>query len=137
MSRHAPPGQWPPDERQELAELLADLAHDLGKHLNLPLAMLPPGAAPEEISEAFDRALRRTRHGPAGSRSARQLWGEFRQLTADRLRPLAAFTNLEEAVAKALAWEERAFRPERDLMTVRESFGQVRRAITTLLEEFQ
>ncbi|MEZ4432501.1 MAG: hypothetical protein R3F65_08820, partial [bacterium] len=56
-----------------LAEILDDLQHDLGKHLALPLRMLPRDASDDDVRAAARTALWRTRRGPESSTDAARL----------------------------------------------------------------
>ncbi|MBI5495215.1 MAG: hypothetical protein HY904_09300 [Deltaproteobacteria bacterium] len=97
------PSSAPPDPR----ELLADLAHDLGKYLRMPVAFLPAAASDDEVRDAARRALLETRVTPTGTRGARALWEAFLAEGGDALRGREGFDELERAVARALAWETR------------------------------
>ncbi len=84
-------------------DLLADLAHDLGKYIRLPLAMLPLGADDDAVRAAAEDALLRTRRGPSGITSAAEIWNEFLgELDAEP----AWLLPLREAVERALAYVE-------------------------------
>ena len=93
--------------REEMLDVLMDLKHDLGKYIRMPLAMLPAGAGNEEVADAVRRGLLETRKGPAGTRSARDLWAACEEESVEELRALPGWGILESAVAKALAWESR------------------------------
>jgi hypothetical protein len=85
----------------DLLEALEDLAHDLGRHIRLPLALLPIDAGPAQLHEAVERGVRRTRTGPRGSYSAEDLLADFASEVPERLRPDLA--ELESAVSSAMA----------------------------------
>lgn len=97
--------QIPGEVLEELAERLADLRHDLGKHIRLPLALLRADAPAAEVREALATGLLRTRRGPDGVRTARQLWEKFCRETGGWLGRFAGWASLERAVERALAWE--------------------------------
>lgn len=61
----------------ELHEELMDLAHDLGKYVRLPLAMLPADADRAQVVEAVREGIVRTRRGPWGITPARRIWEDF------------------------------------------------------------
>ncbi len=82
-----------------LREALSDLQHDLGKHLRLPLALLPRDAPDAEVREALATALRRTKRSARESKPARAIWAAFVAETGDRWPALRA------AVERALSWE--------------------------------
>jgi len=89
--------------RDDLIDALLDLKHDLGKYIRLPVAMLPPNAAPDELRSAIDDALERTRRGPAGTRSAREIWRAFLDEAGAALERTAGLDPLTDAVERALA----------------------------------
>ena len=90
-------------EREAVLDALLDLQHDLGKHIRLPVAMLPSDAPPEDVRAALEQALFRTRTSAAGTQGARDLWRRFLAETRDGVGiDLGA---LRAAVAAALAWE--------------------------------
>lgn len=89
----------------DLLDALLDLKHDLGKYLRLPLAGLASDASELDLQEAVRRALRETRRGPGGVRTARDLWRTFRDDVGDDLTTHTGWTGLCEAVERALAWE--------------------------------
>ena len=76
-----------------LIEALEDLAHDLGRHIRLPLALLPIDAPTTAVRDALERALYRTRCGPGGVWSADGLLAEFAAalppILRDELGPLS------------------------------------------------
>ena len=89
-------------DRDDLLDALADLQHDLGKYIAMPLRMLPVEADEAAVRDALERALRRTRSGREGVQSARDLWTAF---VAEIPAGLPALADLEAAVARALAWD--------------------------------
>ena len=91
----------------EQLELLDDLLHDLGKYIALPINMLPKGAHVEEFRLALEAALKRTRNGPTGAQSARQLWAEFVADSGNAYEARRGWSRLQSAVDAALAWEHK------------------------------
>jgi len=81
-------------------EVLDDLAHDLGRHIRLPLALLPIGAPPTEVAAAALRAVQRTRTGPRGVFGAGDLLADFLKAVPAKHRGDCA--ALEDAVAQAV-----------------------------------
>jgi len=132
---------------QALNELIADLAHDLGKYLTLGLRFLPADAmdAEEELVAAVREGLLGTRRSGDEVLTARQVWtGWLAELDrtdpSGRLRGGAAFAELERTVERALAWGE----PRLDDARIREAAQQVRvdllavpAAIRTLARELR
>ena len=96
----------PPNGSEDLLDRLADLQHDLGKYIAMPLSLLPPSAGGEDVVAALRQGLLATRSGPGGVRSARALWEEFRREAADLLAE-SHRRRLEDVVGRALAWEAR------------------------------
>lgn len=94
-----PPPRAPID--RDLLEAVEDLAHDLGRHIRLPLALLPIDAGPAKLREALERGVRRTRTGPRGAYSAEDLLADFTDEVPEALRPDLA--DLDAAVAGAMA----------------------------------
>ncbi|MDD5309932.1 MAG: hypothetical protein PHU25_21655 [Deltaproteobacteria bacterium] len=92
-------------DREVLLDMLADLQHDLGKHVLVPVSMLRRGAGPVEVRAALEVALRRTRTGPSGVRPARAIWESFAAKHAGALRGRPSYAALEEAVTRALDLE--------------------------------
>ena len=122
-----------PEEREDLVDALADLRHDLGKYLRLPLAMLPAQATEGELREAARTALLRTRRGPRGASTAAELWAEGRA----ELEPLDRFDRgaaVVAAVEAALSWVPRLDGPL-DRGALQRDLGSVSEAIADLLEE--
>lgn len=89
-----------------LIEILDDLQHDLGKHLALPVRMLPRDADEAAVRAALHTALWRTRRGPSGVRDAEALWAEFREALGEHLEP-SVFAPVTAAVERALGWRSR------------------------------
>jgi hypothetical protein len=92
----------------DLIDAILDLAHDLGKHIRLPVSMLPEDAPQPELREAVLRAIGRTRSAPGGTLSARSLWEAFAAEAGPAVSGRPAFEPLRAAVERALAWEGRA-----------------------------
>jgi hypothetical protein len=92
----------------DIVDAILDVKHDLGKYIRMPIAMLPVDAPDDAVRHATIQALRRTRVGPSGVRSARSIWGDFAAEVTPSLGGEQAFVALSEAVARALAWEARA-----------------------------
>lgn len=122
----------------DLLDALADLQHDLGKYILLPISMLPADATDADVRDALRIALRETRTGPGGSRSAAEIWRGFLAEVGRGLEEIPAWTDLTRAVDQALAWEpgidgmvldRRAI--QKDLHAV----SQITRRITEQLQE--
>ena len=60
-----------------LVDLLADLQHDLGKYLRLPLAWLPADAGDDDVREAAREALLATRCAGGRAHAAADIWQAF------------------------------------------------------------
>lgn len=88
-----------------LRELLDDLRHDLAKYLRLPLRLLPHDADDELVREAVERALLRTQHTAAGTRSAREIYADRRSALMTATPDPARLRALDAAVQTALRWE--------------------------------
>lgn len=106
-------------DRDDLLDVLADLTHDLGKHLPRPVRWLPPEADEAAVRAALTAALA----APAGGESAAALWAEG----VEALAPLAhtpAVQALHAVMARALGWQARLDGPldraaiEADLLAV-------------------
>jgi hypothetical protein len=95
-----PPPRAPID--RDLLEAVEDLAHDLGRHIRLPLALLPIDAGPAQLREAVERGVRRTRTGPRGAYSAEDLLADFADEVPEALQPDLAELNAAVAAAMAL-----------------------------------
>lgn len=89
----------------DLLDLLMDMKHDLGKYIVMPVAMLPATAPDADVRDALRRALRETRTGGDGPRSATELWDDFVGEGGDALRALDGFGVLEASVARAIHWD--------------------------------
>lgn len=90
----------------DLADLLDDLQHDLGKHARLPLAMLPIDAPTDAVRDALVRGLQRTKAGPAGTVSAGELWQRFCQAVPESAANTEWFGHLQDHVRQALRWQD-------------------------------
>lgn len=101
-----------PPVTAEIAEILDDMQHDLGKHLALPLRMLPPDADDDAVREAARTALWRTRRGPEGTADAESLWEDYRAELAGVLDGTAGWPALVTAVARVLSWRARLDDPK-------------------------
>lgn len=127
-----------------LLDALLDLKHDLGKHLQLPMVLLPKCADPKTVREAARLALARTLRCQRGHCfSARELWDRFVAEAGTALEHEPAFKSLEEAVERALAWEQRlsacppkAWHPC-SRREISRDFHQVGESITRLIEDLQ
>jgi len=93
-------------ESDLLLEVIDDLQHDLGKHLVLPLAMLPADATPAQVGAAARTALLRTRRGPGGDRSARAIWTTLRAELSGA-EHLPGWTPMVDVIERALSWADR------------------------------
>ncbi len=124
-------------QRDDLIDALADLKHDLGKYLRMPFAMLPGDASGDEVLQALDTALNRTRTGPGGTRTARSIWQDFLDEAGEGLHGMETFVRLELVVADALGWEDlaRPDRPGPHREIIEKDLGAVSPAIQQLLEE--
>lgn len=101
---------------ETLRDILDDAQHDLGKHLTLPLRLLPADAGDEAVREAARTALLRTRRGPTGVTDAATLWAGFEAELSELLGgPLAdagaGWAALSVAVERALGWRARLDEP--------------------------
>ena len=96
----------------ELLDLLADMKHDLGKYLVMPVAMLPHGADEQALREGLRRGLLRTMTRGDEVRGAEALWESFLEEGGDALRGLPGFDDLSERVQTAVAWTARLDDPE-------------------------
>lgn len=126
---------------EALLDSLLDLKHDLGKHLQLPLALLPKEADARAVQRAACDALLRTRRGPCGDCSARRLWTRFVEEAGDALQQMHGYTELRNAVETALSWEDKlhACGATECQASVRArisaDFGRVSECIGRLIEE--
>lgn len=126
-----------PATKEDLLDLLLDLKHDLGKYIVLPVSMLPADAGTEQVHQALEMALMRTRVGPRGVRSAGQIWKEFVADEQGRLAHLVGRPALTGAVENALALE-RVLRPGSQppvRLLLRRKLAAVSVAIADLIEE--
>jgi len=122
--------------KTEIVDAILDVKHDLGKYLRMPIAMLPADSPDPLVREALIQALRRTRTGPRGPRSARSIWDAFSAEVAEALGKEPAFAALAQAVARALAWEDRAAAAAPiDRSSVEADFAAVGARIQELLQE--
>ncbi len=125
--------------REELLDALYDLQHDLGKYLLQPLMWLPLDADPAQVREAASKALLKTREGPAGTRTADDLWQAFLDEVGAALEDTTAWPQLALAVQQALQWQETLKTadapPDRAMITA--DFKHVAESIRTLIEEFE
>jgi hypothetical protein len=125
-------------DREALLDLVADLQHDLGKHVLLPVSMLRPGAGPCDVRAALEAALTRTRASAARTRGAREIWDAFVAESGGAFAGSGAFARLERAVERALALEgllraegEAAREDvERDLAAVGTAIRELREEVT-------
>jgi hypothetical protein len=120
--------------RDELLDLTAALEHDLGKHLALPVTMLPASATGAELAEAVRLALHSTRRAKGKKESARRLWEAFVKQAEAHAARTAAWAPLCAAVERALTWEARL---PADRAAVTADLTAVRPAIRALLAELQ
>lgn len=88
------------------------MQHDLGKHLALPLLMLPSDADDDTVREAARTALWSTRRGPTGTVDAERMWSDFRAAIAGEAATLAGWPGLVSAIERALAWRGRLEDPK-------------------------
>jgi hypothetical protein len=130
----APPPSGPPPvpsgDRVDAAllEALDDLAHDLGRHIRLPLALLPIDAPAADVEAAVERAIRRTRTGPRGVVGADELLSDFLEDVPALRR--ADCEPLVTAVAQAC--DLARTRPLPDRERLRTTFEAVATAIAAL-----
>lgn len=100
----------------ELLAEIEDLQHDLGKHLLLPVALLPPTATDGQVQAAVARAFTDTK--------AAQRW-------ANASRAVRQDLALDAAVQRALAWQGRAA-VAADLTDIKADFAAVAAALRAL-----
>ena len=116
----------------ELLDLLLDLKHDLGKYLQLPVAMLPPDAGPQALREALEDALSRTRRRGDRVQGAAEIWENFRcELAPWGDAPW--YGRIEGAVEAALALRD-ASSGERGRQEILRVLGGVSREIDFVLD---
>ena len=127
------------DTREELAETLYDLNHDLGKYIKLPLAMLPKDATQTQIARAVRRGIDETRNGPRGVVSAEMLIDRFDSEWGELLRGRSTYDALKQAVERAVAWAAIAVDEPESLPreTVMADLNAVSEAISMLLSEVE
>ena len=89
----------------DLIDALMDLKHDLGKYIRIPFSMLPATASAGEVEAALETALHRTRSGPFGVRSAKEIWDVFAAEAGDALEGKKEYGELARSVVKALSHE--------------------------------
>lgn len=80
-------------DREELLETLDELQHDLGKHLLMPVALLPQTASHVDLRDAVDRGLRQV-----------AAWRAFGQGSGRSLAGDQAFAVVDARVAAAAQW---------------------------------
>jgi len=123
----------------DLLDALADLQHDLGKYILLPISMLPGDATDDDVRDALRVALRETRTAPGGTRSAAEIWRGFLAEVGDALEEIPAWTDLTRAVDQALAWEPsidgNAVLDRRAIQQDLHAVSRVTRRITEQLQE--
>lgn len=124
-------------DRDSLLDLLNDLQHDLGKHLLLPVALLPATASPAEVRIAVLAALERTRHGPSGTVAAANLWQAFVADAGAGWPWPGAATALQAAVATALSWQSAASAGPVARQAVQRDFTAVAEAIRAVRAEVE
>ncbi len=118
---------------EAVLEMLDDLAHDLGRHIRLPLALLPIDAPPAEVAAAASRAVQRTRTGPRGVFGADELLADFLEAVPDERRGDCA--ALEASVARAIELATTSPLPERDRLRV--AFESVATQIAALASRWR
>lgn len=128
-------------DAESLREILDDVQHDLGKHLLLPLRLLPADADADALRRAAGTALLRTRRGPGGAVSAAALWAGFADELAALLGRAPAdagppWDGLAAAVDRALAWAGRLDGPidRAALIADLAAVGEATRAASAALE---
>jgi hypothetical protein len=123
--------------RDDVLDALLDLKHDLGKYIRMPVAMLPREASNDDLREALETALLRTRSGPGGSRTAADLWKAFTEEVGGAIDGYESTPGLRAAVDRALEWRAALERNEGaiDRGQVEADTGAVGEAIQRLIEE--
>ncbi len=121
----------------DLIDALMDLKHDLGKYIRIPFSMLPRIASVREVESALETALRRTRSGPSGVRSAKEIWDAFTGEAGGSLESKKEYGALARAVAKALSHEAAICGsvPMPDRETLEADMADVGKCIQKLVEE--
>lgn len=117
----------------DLIDALADLKHDLGKYLRLPFSMLPPGETQEQLREAVERAILKTRSGPRGVRPARDIWSGFVEEIGARGMAFNSFPGLRDSVERALAWLGETGKLDR--VAIESDMAAVGKAVQGFIEE--
>ena len=127
------------DSPVELLDSLYDLQHDLGKHIRLPVALLPEDAEPSAVRQAIGAALRRTGQHQGKPKGAKIIWREFCAQHATQLEMYSTWSGLVEAVSTAIAWEDALDQTERDIPreTVLRDFTSLARAIDRMIDEVE
>ena len=121
----------------DLIDALMDLKHDLGKYIRIPFSMLSQTASAGEVESALETALRRTRSGPSGVRSAKEIWDAFAGEVGDVLKSKKEYGALAGAVEKALSHEAAlgGSAPMPDRETLEADMAKVGKCIQELVEE--
>jgi len=118
----------------DTVDLLADLAHDLGKYLRLPLAWLPAEADEAAVRAAAHEALLETRRRGNEVTPALALWDGFLRDVGENLNDFSGWPELVAVVERALSWAERLDGPL-DRAELAADLGAVAPAIRALLDE--
>ncbi len=125
--------------QDDLVDALLDLQHDLGKYLNLPLAMLPTDATDDDVRQAAHEALFRTRRGPDGRggpsqvTGAAEIWAAFLAEVGEALDERPVYGALRLAVDRAFAHGDAL--AAADPAALRADLGAVSPAIRAVLRE--
>lgn len=125
-------------DRMDLEDALAELVHDLGKYLRLPLAWLPADASPDDVHAAARQALFATRRAGSTTTTAAEIWTAFTDEVGDNLTHLAGWSTLTQAISRAFAWGDRLNGPIAepiDRAAVTADMSAVSPAIRALLDE--
>jgi len=85
----------------DLTDLADELVHDLGKHMVLPIALVPRDADASTVAGAVGRALFR-RHGGAVE-AVEVIWAR----TRGQFEGLSSLPACDAAIAAAVAWRGR------------------------------
>lgn len=125
--------------REDLLDALAELKHDLGKYIFLPIAFLPDEANDEDVRSALETALLRTRVTPRGVRSASDIWNSFTAECRESLATVQSFEELQRVVVRALLWNEQLCSCNQilDRDRLRADLGDVSPAIALVMEEVE
>ena len=89
----------------DLLDILMDLQHDLGKYIRLPLAMLPADPSADQLKDALEQALLRTREANGKAHPAREIWQAFLDESEGQWNRFSAYQKLVDSVKRALGWE--------------------------------